>query len=394
MGCMAEARRRSARAPGRGLPAVLAAVVLTVGCSTRDDAVSAPPTDTTAPAATGTAPSRPPPDTASSAPPPDTTTPATTWARTASTASPPDTSSGAPPPDTTAAAPSPDTASSPPPPDATASGPPDGTTPVGAATASSGRATDTRAGATMAPPAVDSTAVLAALDAAASPAGGSLAAVVLDGRGAELVVTPDADEPRYTASLSKLLVVQQLLARDAAGELTLTADDTALMQRALIASDDRAMSLLWHRWDGAELVTTGAALFGLTGTGPPSEPGRWGEVVTTARDQATFLAALGSQLPPGELAAMTSWLRVTTDRAADGFAQDFGLLSPTAGTADPVAAKQGWMCCVDSTRQLHSVGVLADGRVVVLLGDFPAGTTWGQARAALDAAAQAVVTGT
>ncbi|WP_249523564.1 serine hydrolase, partial [Modestobacter marinus] len=241
------------------------------------------------------------------------------------------------------------------------------------------------------PPAVDSPAVLATLDAAASLAGGTIAAVVLDGAGADLVVTPDADEPRYTASLVKLLVVQQLLARDAAGAISLTGDDTDRMRRALTVSDDRAMSLLWDRWGGAELVTTAAAQFGLTGTRLPSERGQWGEVVTTARDQATFLTGLPAQLDPEQLAAMTSWLQGATDRAADGFAQDFGFLSPSAGTAEPVAAKQGWMCCVDSRRQLHSVGVLADGRVAVLLGDFPSSTSWDRARTALDTAAQAVV---
>lgn len=244
------------------------------------------------------------------------------------------------------------------------------------------------------PPAVDTAAVLAGLEAAADAAGGSIAAVVLDGTGAELVATPDADEPRYAASLAKLLVVQQLLARDAAGQITLTELDTDRMQRALTASDDRAMSLLWDRWGGAELVTTAVDQFGLTGTQLPTEPGQWGEVVTTARDQATFLAALDTRLAPEDVATMTSWLQSTTDRAADGFAQDFGLLSPTAGTVAPVAAKQGWMCCVDSRRQLHSVGVLADGRVVVLLGDFPTGTSWARARTALETAAQTVVTGT
>ena len=52
------------------------------------------------------------------------------------------------------------------------------------------------------------------------------------------------------------------------------------------------------------------------------------------------------------------------------------------------------MCCVDSRRQLHSAGILADGRVVVLLGDFATGTTWAQAQAALDAATVAVESGT
>jgi hypothetical protein len=52
------------------------------------------------------------------------------------------------------------------------------------------------------------------------------------------------------------------------------------------------------------------------------------------------------------------------------------------------------MCCVDSERQLHSAGLLADGRVVVLLGDFSAGTSWSAAATALDTAAAAVVAGT
>jgi hypothetical protein len=47
------------------------------------------------------------------------------------------------------------------------------------------------------------------------------------------------------------------------------------------------------------------------------------------------------------------------------------------------------MCGVDGRRQLHSADVLGDGRVVVLLGDFPASTSWAQSSAALDRAADA-----
>jgi hypothetical protein len=86
-------------------------------------------------------------------------------------------------------------------------------------------------------------------------------------------------------------------------------------------------------------------------------------------------------------------MQSTTATAADGFDQAFGLLAADAGSTGAVAAKQGWMCCLDDRRQLHSAGVLADGRVVVLLGEFPAGTSWTDARAALDAAAAAAITG-
>ncbi|WP_222194883.1 serine hydrolase [Modestobacter italicus] len=244
------------------------------------------------------------------------------------------------------------------------------------------------------PVAVDVSAVLGAVDAAASAAGGSIAVVVLDGDGAELVAGSGADDPLPTASLVKLLVVQQLLARDEAGELSLDDDDLALMRRAVTASDDDAMSTLWTRFDGADLVTAAAAEFGLTGTAPPETAGQWGESTTTAADYATFLAGLQDALSPADLATLIGWMQATTATAADGFDQQFGLLSTDARATGAVAAKQGWMCCVDGHRQLHSAAVLADGRVVVLLGDFPTSTTWAAAREALDAAATAVVSGT
>ena len=243
-------------------------------------------------------------------------------------------------------------------------------------------------------PAVDSAAVLAAVDAAAATAGGSIAVVVLDAGGTTVVASTDAADGTYTASLVKLLVVQQLLERDAAGTIALDGDDLALMQRAVEASDDDAMSTLWTRWDGAGLVTAAAAEFGLTGTAAPQTAGQWGQATTTAADYATFLGALAAHLSTADLATLTSWMQATTATAADGFDQRFGLVAADLATDGAVAAKQGWMCCVAATRQLHSAGVLPDGRVVVLLGDFPSSTGWAAAATALDAAAAAVVSGT
>jgi hypothetical protein len=241
-------------------------------------------------------------------------------------------------------------------------------------------------------PAADSSALLATVDAAAAAAGGSIAVVVLDADGEPLAASADADDADYTASLVKLLVVQQLLERDEAGTLALDGDDLALMARAVEASDDDAMSTLWVRYDGAGLVTDAAAEFGLTATAAPEVAGQWGESTTSAADYATFLATLDEHLSDDDLAMLTGWMQSTTSTAADGFDQDFGLLAADVG-AGTVAAKQGWMCCVDAQRQLHSTGVLADGRVVVLLGDFPSSTSWPEAQAALDAAAAAVVSG-
>jgi hypothetical protein len=252
-------------------------------------------------------------------------------------------------------------------------------------------------GAVPPPPVLDPAtrlAVLTAAGEAAARAGGTLQVAVRGPSGAEVLTGPGAGTPVLTASLVKLMVVQQLFARDAAGLLELSALDLDRMRRAVVASDDDAMSLLWDRFDGAELVVAAAAEFGLTGSSPPARAGQWGEAVTTAADTALFLSALADHLPADALATLTGWMGSPARVAADGFDQRYGLLAPAVSAATAAAVKQGWMCCIGARRQLHSAGVLADGRVVVLLGDFPVGTSWSRARAALDGAAEAVVSGT
>jgi hypothetical protein len=229
---------------------------------------------------------------------------------------------------------------------------------------------------------------------AAARAGGTVQVVVLGPDGREQVASPGVDQPVWTASLVKLLVVQQVLARGAAGQLSLSVADLGLMERAVTASDDGAMSTLWDRFGGAELVTAAAAEFGLTGSSPPAVAGQWGEARTTARDTAVFLSTLPDHLTGTDLATLTGWMTSPTGIARDGFDQRWGLLSPAVTSGTQVAAKQGWMCCIDGRRQLHSAGTLADGRTVVLLGDFPTRTSWAAAKAALDAAAQAALVGT
>ncbi|MBJ7453433.1 MAG: LppW family protein [Blastococcus sp.] len=234
---------------------------------------------------------------------------------------------------------------------------------------------------------VDTVRILAEVTAAGAAAGGTISTVALSADGSTLVSNAQADQPRYAASLVKIPLVSRLLALDAAGALTLSPYDLSLMQRAVTSSSDAAMSALWVRYDGARLVAETAAALGLTATAPPAAAGQWGQAWTSASDTAAVLATLPLALEADDAATLLGWMRSTTPVAADGFDQRFGLL---AGAADGVAAKQGWMCCVDDRRQLHSAGVLGDGRVVVLMGDFPAATSWAQASAALARAADAV----
>ena len=234
---------------------------------------------------------------------------------------------------------------------------------------------------------LDPARLVAEVDAAAAAAGGSIAVVVSAPDGRPLVSGPGAGEAVYSASLVKVLLVGRLLALEADGALTLTDRERALAERAIVRSDDPATSLLWDLFDGAALVAGVAAAAGLTATAPPAVAGRWGEATTSAADVGIVLSRLAALVGSGPAATLLGWMRATTATGADGFGQHFGLLAGTDGT---VAAKQGWMCCVDGTRQLHSAGVLPGGQVVVLLGDFPVSTSWARARAALDAAAGAV----
>ncbi|MGY1794343.1 serine hydrolase [Geodermatophilus sp. SYSU D00525] len=237
------------------------------------------------------------------------------------------------------------------------------------------------------PVAVDEAGVLAAVDAAAATADGTVAVAVLDALGRPLVTGPAAGDVLLSASLVKLHVVGRLLALDAAGAVDLSDGDLALMERAIVSSDDGAMSTLWDRYDGAALVTATAADAGLTATAPPRVAGQWGEATLSAADVAVLLVGLAGTLGEEPAATLLGWMRNTAPTAADGFSQTFGLLAGGSG----VAVKQGWICCIDGRRQLHSAGVLPSGTVVVLLGDFPAATSWGRARAALDSAAGAVL---
>src|SRR3954447_13063254 len=138
--------------------------------------------------------------------------------------------------------------------------------------------------------AVDTAAVLAGVEEAGSDAAANGRAVVVDAQGRTLVQTPEADQPLPSASLVKLLVVQQLLARTAREPLH--ARLQRLMERAITASGDQAMSVLWDAYDGELMVRDAVRVFGLTGTAPPEEAGQWGEATTTATDLARFLSAL------------------------------------------------------------------------------------------------------
>lgn len=222
------------------------------------------------------------------------------------------------------------------------------------------------------------------------PSSVTVAVAVLDRVGGERVGSAAAAHPQYSASLVKLVVVLDLLDRRRAGE-PVTEGDLDLVRRALGASDDAAMNVLWTRFDGPGAVQRVADRLGLAGTRPPADPTQWGETVTTAVDVALVLDHILGPLPAGDRDLVVSAIRAAPQLAADGFDQGFGLFDD--GRPDTFA-KQGWMCCLSERLQLHTAGTLdrQDRFVVVVLSDQPAPGGYGAARPVVDTAVSALRT--
>lgn len=214
------------------------------------------------------------------------------------------------------------------------------------------------------------------LMAAASAGGKSDVGVAVMDLDSGQVVSEQGDQPFYSASLSKLILAVDAL------QQPLSADDEDLIHRALSASDDNAMDVLWTRFDGMDAIGRVATEAGLTGTHAPDDPSQWGEVVITANDMVRlYQYILGSPVRDTIVAALSS----APATAADGFDQAFGLLGVTG-----IYAKQGWMYYLPSDVYLHSAGVLDNRYAVAVLTTNPTGS-WTTARQSIDAVTKAVL---
>ncbi|PVZ10984.1 hypothetical protein [Actinomycetospora cinnamomea] len=216
----------------------------------------------------------------------------------------------------------------------------------------------------------------------------TLAVAVLDRTTGDITANAEGDTPLRAASVAKLFTVVDILTRRAAGQATVTPADEQRIRRALSLSDDEAMNALYSGFGGPEGIERVSALLGLADTSPPARVGQWGEVETSARDVAELYHFVLTELSPPDRELVLTSLKAAPETAADGFDQGFGLLDP-ARRGDAVA-KQGWLCCLDSSIDLHSAGLPdAAGRyVVVLLSNQPRG--YDAARTLLDDAAGAV----
>jgi hypothetical protein len=241
---------------------------------------------------------------------------------------------------------------------------------------------------TVAPPAAPGTPPvdLAAVVSAAEDAAGEdvdVGVAVADIATGELAPGSGGDERFDTASLAKLLLVVDMLQRQRDGELTLGPRDVRLVNAALTTSSDPAMNALWTQYDGPGAITRVAGALGLEDTSSPEDPSQWGEVQSSARDMVTVLRHVQVELPAPDRDLVLGAMGRATPVAGDGFDQGYGFLD---GSGSPV--KQGWMCCIGSRAEVHSVGVVGGRWVVAVMTSQPPG--YDRARRVVDSAAGAV----
>ncbi|BBZ38472.1 hypothetical protein [Mycobacterium conspicuum] len=201
----------------------------------------------------------------------------------------------------------------------------------------------------------------------AAAAGANLSVAVLDRFTHQLVSNGDAPIPGI-ASVAKLFIADDLLAAESAGKTTLSPEDRQAMDIMLQASDDGAAEKFWGQNGGDVIVSQVANRYGLAATTPPGD-GRWWNTISTAGDLVRYYEKLldgAGGLPPERARMIINDLAQSTPNGNDGYPQRFGI--PDGLYAEPVAVKQGWMCCIGADWMHLSTGVIgADRRYIMVI---------------------------
>jgi hypothetical protein len=194
---------------------------------------------------------------------------------------------------------------------------------------------------------------------------GATISLMVQDRVTQQTVSNGAGTALAIASVAKLFIADDLLAQ----ATPLSADDRQALDGMLRSSDDGAAEQFWNRDGGGDIVSRVAARYGLTSTAPPPD-GRWWNTISTAADLVRYYDRLldgTGGLPPDAASFIINNLSQSTPQGIDGYPQRFGI--PDGLYAEPVAVKQGWMCCIGSDWMHLSTGVIGvDHRYVIVIG--------------------------
>jgi hypothetical protein len=141
----------------------------------------------------------------------------------------------------------------------------------------------------------------------------------------------------WTASTIKLAIATDLLRRQRAGQITLTAADRHDMATMLNFSDNRASDRLWTKFGGDDMLARFRDQYGMTGL--HFVPGftaktYWGFVKCTTDDLAALMNYVFAQVNPADRAYLVGALRGVAPN------QQWGVWA--AGSAQRPGNKDGW----------------------------------------------------
>lgn len=220
-------------------------------------------------------------------------------------------------------------------------------------------------------PALNFDALAAKATAAAQVDGADISLALMDRQTGRIVVSGD-QAPFPLASVAKLFIADDLLMQSAQRKQPLSADDQRSLEAMLRSSDDFAADEFWGRNGGNAIINRVAARYKLASTKVPYD-GNWWNTMSTTADLVRYYAMLmdgSGGLPRAQADMMLANLAASSPLGADGYPQRFGI--PDGLFAEPVAVKQGWMCCWNGPNWLHlSTGVIgADRRYVIAVGSM------------------------
>jgi hypothetical protein len=213
--------------------------------------------------------------------------------------------------------------------------------------------------------------------AEAAKAGADITLTVLD-RNTGQIISNGNNEAMPIASVVKLFIADDLLLQESKGQTQLSADDRQAFDAMLRSSDDSAAEVFWNRSGGSAIVNRVTGRYGLKSTSTPYD-GRWFNTLSTTSDLVRYYDKLlqgSGGLPPEKASLILANLAASTPLAIDGtqpggtYPQRFGI--PEGLYGEPVAVKQGWMCCWNGGNWMHmSTGVIGpDRRYVVAIGSL------------------------
>jgi hypothetical protein len=204
----------------------------------------------------------------------------------------------------------------------------------------------------------------------AADAGADISTVVLD-RNTNQLVSNGNGTTISIASVAKLFIADDVLLQESKGDIQLSPADHEALDTMLRASDDNAAEDFWNRGGGGAIISRVAARYGLKSTAPPSNS-RWWNTISTAADLVRYYDMLldgTGGLPLDRAGIIIGNLAQSTPTGVDGYPQRFGI--PEGLYGEPVAVKQGWMCCVGADWMHLSTGVIgANRRYVMVIGSM------------------------